>query len=385
MVEGVLRMRDALGLFLYRHLLKPVFFRMDPEKAHDSCSNLGKGLGSNILGRWLVGLAFWSANPMLRQKVAGLEFVSPVGLTAGFDKSAQLTRILPSLGFGFAELGSITGEPCEGNPKPRLWRLKKSKSLVVYYGLKNDGAEVIAERLKKTLPKVRKTALGKRFIYGVSVAKTNCQETVECKKGVDDYYKAYLLIRDYADYITINISCPNAFGGQPFTDKHSLGLLLNKLDGIYREGCPVFIKLSPDLSSAEVDDILEVSAKHKVDGFICTNLTKKRDSHKIVDKDVPELGGISGKVVGQLSDDLIERVYRATGGQKIVIGVGGVFSAEDAYRKIRLGANLVEMLTGMIFEGPSVISEINLGLVRLLRRDGFKNISEAVGMDVRER
>jgi len=383
MIKEISRARDAFIAFCYKHILKPVFFRMDPEKIHDRMVKTGKFLGITAVGRWLIRAMFYARSSLLQQKVAGLDFVSPVGLAAGFDKNIELPLVLSNMGFGFAEFGSVTGEPCEGNPKPRLWRLKKSESLVVYYGLKNKGAEILSKHLKKMKAKARRTKTGQHFIYGVSVAKTNSKDTVDRRAGIADYHKAYELMRDTADYLTVNISCPNAFGGEPFTDKESLELLLTDLDKLHVKGKPVFLKFSPDLSKKEIDDLLEVCDHHKVDGFVCTNLTKKRENHRIVDKDVPEKGGISGKAVKHLSDDLIAHIYKKTAGKKVIIGVGGVFNAEDAYAKIRLGANLVQLITGMIFVGPSVISEINLGLERLLKRDGFSNVSEAVGADVK--
>ena len=383
MFDQVLNLRNSLNKFVYKQILKRVFFSMDPEVIHDRMTRAGKFIGKNALGRLFLRMSFGGHKSELRQRLGGLDFVGPIGLAAGFDKNAELTNVLPNIGFGFAELGSVTGEPCAGNPKPRLWRLKKSQALVVYYGLKNDGAEEIAKRLAVQLPKVRATRRGKEFVFGLSVAKTNCEATCDRAVGIADYAKAYRFLRNYADYITVNISCPNAFGGQPFTDKESLQELLTELDKFYTPGKPVLIKLSPDLSEQQIDELLEVADRHKVDGFICTNLTKKRDNPKIAEGDtVPEVGGISGKVVEGMSDDLIAKVYRHYRGSKIIVGVGGVFSAEDAYAKIRLGANLIQLITGMVFEGPSLISEINLGLVRLLKRDGYKNISEAVGVDV---
>jgi dihydroorotate dehydrogenase len=371
--------RNGVTKFFYKNLLKPIFFLMDPEVVHDQMTWFGKGLGKTAVGRWLLRAEFNYENPMLSQEVRGMKFKNPIGLAAGFDKNAELTKTLPQIGFGFAELGSITGEACPGNPKPRLWRLKRSESLVVYYGLKNDGAEALSAKLKKLLP-----PKGKRdFVYGISVAKTNSPATCVTEAGVADYAKAYRLMREVADYITVNISCPNAFGGEPFTDVKSLEMLLKELDKLHVPGIPVLIKLSPDLSRKEIDNLLEVCDKHKIDGFVCSNLTKKRDNPKIKDQQVPDKGGISGKVVHDLTNDLIEHIYKRTGGKKLIMGVGGVFTAEDAYAKIRLGANLIQMITGMIFEGPSVMSEINQGLVKLLKRDGFKNVSEAVGVDVK--
>lgn len=339
-------------------------------------TKVGEVLGSNALTKSLTSLLFSYSNPLLEQNILGISFKNPIGLAAGFDKDARLTDILPAVGFGFAEVGSITGEPCEGNPKPRLWRLKKSKGLVVYYGLKNEGCQVISNRLKK-----------KRFLIpiGTSVAKTNCQETVETKAGIADYLKAYQSFTDIGSYFTLNISCPNVYGGLPFTDPEKLDLLLNETDKI-KTPKPLFLKFPPGFSDDQVDQLLKVVEKHQVDGFICTNLTKDGMNQRlnIKDKIIPGegKGGLSGKVVEDLANELIAHLYQKTKGKYIIIGCGGVSSAEDAYKKIKLGASLIQMITGMIFEGPQVISEINRGLVKLLKADGYTHISQAVGKEI---
>lgn len=362
--------------WVYAHLLKPIFFRADPEDVHDTMTMMGRILGSNPVTRWLLAWLFAFRDSRLEQTVCGIRFANPVGLSAGFDKNARLIDVIPSVGFGFIEIGSITGEPCEGNPRPRLWRLKKSQALVVYYGLKNDGAEAIAARLRERL------ARGPFGLpVGVSVAKTNCAATVDTVAGIADYVKAYRLLADIGDYTTINISCPNTFGGEPFTDAGKLDSLLTEIDRVPTRK-PIFLKLAPDITHDVVDAIIEVCKRHTVHGFVCTNLTKKRDNPLIADEDVPEKGGISGPVVRGLADDMIEYVYRATQGKYVIIGAGGVTTAEDAYRKIRLGASLLQMITAMIFQGPQVIGEINRGLVALLERDGFATIADAVGVDV---
>lgn len=367
----------AIG-FVYKNILKRIFFMIDPEKVHDGMTKTGHALGTNIITKKITAGLFSYANEKLEQDILGIHFANPIGLAAGFDKDAELTDILSEVGFGFAEVGSITGEPCEGNPKPRLWRLKESKSLVIYYGLKNPGCEAVAKKLKNIRQRRTSLWLEKFQIpIGVSIAKTNCQATADMEVGAKDYLKAYKTMQNVSSYITVNISCPNAFGGQPFTDKKSLEYLLNTLSQVPKTK-PMFIKMSPDLSEPELDDIIELAEKYNVDGFISSNLTKNRDNVKIKNA-VPDRGGMSGKVVEDLSNEMIRRIYKKTGGKKIIIGCGGVFSAEDAYFKIQAGASLIQMITGMIFEGPQIISDINLGLVKLLERDGFKNISEAVG------
>lgn len=357
--------------FLYKNILKKIFFLRDPEFVHDRMTQMGILLGSYRFTRFLTRKLFFFGDEILRHTVHGIEFKNPVGLSAGFDKDALLTDILPEVGFGFEEIGSITGEPCTGNPKPRLWRLPLSQSLIVYYGLKNEGCEKIKQRL---------TRKKFRFPLGISIAKTNCADTADTTKGIADYVKAYKVMSFIGDYDTINISCPNAFGGQPFTDKERLDLLLTELNK-YRNTKPMFIKISPDLSSSEVDDILELIEKHKINGVVCSNLTKRRDNAKIRETEIPENGGLSGKVVEDLANQQIAYIYKKTHGKLTIIGVGGIFSAEDAYKKIRLGASLVQLITGMIFEGPQLIGDINFQLTQLLKNDGFKNISEAVGKD----
>ena len=345
---------------------------MDPETIHDLMVSTGELLGKLPFSARLTSWLFYYQHPSLNQKILRIRFENPIGLAAGFDKDARLTDILPSVGFGFEEVGSITAKPYQGNKKPRLQRLKKSNSLLVNYGLKSKGAKIISEKLKN-----------KKFKYpvGISIAKTNSPETVDDKKGIADYVEGFKYFTTIGDYFTINISCPNTFGGQPFHDPKKLDALLTALDKV-RTKKPVFIKFSPDLSKPQVDGIIKVVKKHSVHGFIMGNLTKNRDNKKIFDKNFLSIGGLSGKVVEDLSNNLIKYLYQKTKGEYIIIGCGGVFTAEDAYKKIKLGASLIQLITGMVYQGPQTISQINMGLVTLLKKDGYKNISEAVGVDV---
>lgn len=346
----------------------------DAENVHDRMLNLGVFLGNHSITKFLTKKLFYFHRPVLEQNICGIHFSNPIGLAAGFDKNGQLIDIFPSVGFGFIEIGSITGKPCKGNPRPRLWRLKKSRGIVVYYGLKSDGCVAIRKRLKN-----KKSIIP----LGISVAKTNDAQTVTTKDGIDDYVKAYTTLNNIGSYATVNISCPNAFGGQPFSDPKKLNRLLTAISRV-QTNKPVFIKLPPDLTNKQLDDLLKVVRKFKISGFICSNLTKNRSDTRlrIYDKNIPANGGISGKVVEELADQQIAYIYKKTKGKYIIIGCGGVFSAEDAYKKIRLGASLVQLITGMIFEGPQLIGEINRGLVELLKRDGFTSISQAIGANV---
>jgi dihydroorotate dehydrogenase subfamily 2 len=357
--------------YSYKYLLKPIFFQFDPETIHDAMVNTGSFLGKSVSGKSLIKSLFYYQHPALQQKILGITFKNPIGLAAGFDKDAKLTNILPEVGFGFEEIGSITGEKCQGNDRPRLWRAPHSKSLIVHYGLKSEGSQAIAAKLECSSSDIP---------VGTSIAKTNSPNTVDEQAGIADYVKAFKAFVLLGDYFTINISCPNTFGGQPFTQPQELDRLLEALDKIKTKK-PIFVKFPPDLKKKQIDAILTVCSKHRVHGLILSNLTKNRNNKAIKDFKLPSYGGMSGKVVEQLSNDLIGYVYKKTKDRFIIVGVGGIFNAEDAYKKIRLGASLVQLITGMIYEGPQLIGDINRGLVKLLQKDGFKNISEAIGAD----
>jgi dihydroorotate dehydrogenase len=358
------KIKDSIVGWLYRYILKPVFFMFDPEAVHDLMSSTGSFLGSNSVTKGLTGLMFGYQDKMLEQTVCGIKFKNPLGLAAGFDKDAKLTQVLPAVGFGFEEVGSITAKAYGGNQKPRLYRLPEHKTLRVNYGLKNFGAQIVHDKLAK---------IKFMFPVGISVAKTNAQETSVVQVGIEDYFFTYKVFQDVGQYFTINISCPNTCEEKPiFAEPQNLDLLLAKLFSIPKIK-PVFIKLSPDLPEQQLMMILDVCRKYPVDGFVCTNLTKVNKFNH------PGRGGFSGKAVEELTNGLIAKVYKFYGGQKIIIGVGGVFNAQDAYKKIKLGASLIQLITGMIFQGPQLIGEINRGLVKLLEADGYKNISAAIG------
>lgn len=370
--------RQCLFRFGYKVILKPILFLFAPELIHDQALSLGAYLGKSRVARKVIQACFTYKHPALSQTIAGIHFQNPIGLAAGFDKNAELTQIIPEVGFGFAEIGSVTGLPCAGNPGQKLWRLKKTKSIVVNCGLNNVGAEVISQQLAD---------LNFKIPIGISIAKANLPSTSDELSGIKDYVRAYLAFVKYniGDYITINISCPNIYSGQLFLKPEPLAHLLAELETCrtkYNDIRPWFLKLGADLTPSEVDDIITIARRYHITGFICSNLTKNRQNKKIIDKNVPDCGSLSGTVCQTLSDNLISYIYTKTGHEFLIIGCGGIFSAEDAYRKIRLGASLLQLITGMIFEGPQLISEINYGLVRLLQKDGFRSISEAIGVDL---
>lgn len=355
---------------VYVQIVRRILFLFDPEDVHNACTRFGALLGSHKITRYIFNALFNHSYARLQNNVAGILFKSPLGLSAGFDKNARLIHVLPTLGFGFAEIGSVTGIACAGNMKPRLWRLKKSQSIQVNYGLANDGSEVIAQRLAKP----RKSTMP----IGVSVAVSNESRIKDLEQAIDDVLKAYTDCEPFADYVTINISCPNAELGQLFLRTENLNQLLVRFNKI-RTAKPVFIKMAPDLTSENIDEILNCIMHHKIDGIVCTNLTKKYS--QVSQDDELHKGGVSGKAVAQQSKDLLRYVYAKTQGSLICISSGGVFSAQDAYERIRSGASLVQVLTALIYEGPQVIADMNRELDKLLARDGFINIQQAIGVD----
>lgn len=346
---------------------------MDPEKIHDRMTTFGWLLGTNPIKRGLTAFLFKYKHPMLESEVLGIKFENPIGLSAGFDKHAKLMKVLPAVGFGFEEIGSLTGEPSSGNKGRHLWRLPKSRGLVVNYGLNNQGAEVICEKIK-----------GKKYAFpiGISLAKTNCKETADDKEGIKDHVKSFKACLDVGDYYVINVSCPNAYGGQPFNRSEALDDLFDALDKIKTEK-PIFVKLSVDTATEVLDKIVRVADKHRIQGFVFSNLTKQYDRPTIDQDELKKqkitTGGISGKPMEGASNELISHMYKTTKGKYVIMGSGGVFSAQDAYEKIKCGASLVQLITGMIYQGPQLIGEINKGLVKLLKKDGYSNISEAIG------
>jgi dihydroorotate dehydrogenase len=364
-MESAIWLRNKANSLVYKQILKRIFFMFDPELMHVTFVELGKILGKYSITKKIINLMYNYRNPVLRQRLAGIEFPNPVGVAAGFDKSAQIISIIEDVGFGFEEAGSVTARPHDGNVGKRLERVIPKKSLWVNFGLNNKGVNEISKRLQ-----------GKKYRipYGISVAKTNCMETANDKVGLKDYIHTLnkLNSMNIGSFYVLNISCPNAFGGQPFSRPEAYAALLKQVSKL-KITKPIFVKLSPDLSDKEINKIISISNKHKIAGFIISNLTKKHDRNK---------GGMSGKYLEARANEMLRYVYQKTRGKYILVGVGGIFSASDAYKKIKLGASLVQLITGMIYEGPNLISEINQGLVDLLHRDGYRNIREAVGKDV---
>jgi dihydroorotate dehydrogenase len=308
----------------------------------------------------------------LEMQVAGLRFPNPVGLAAGFDKNAFAVGAFPTLDFGFVEVGTVTPRPQVGNPSPRLFRIPADQAVINRLGFNNDGATVVARRLR----------LSPRSVpVGINLGK-NADTPLE--QAIDDYCAGLEALFDVADYVVVNVSSPNTPGLRTLQAKEKLYILLGGVQACNRslaqrrqmQPRPLFVKISPDLEPEALDDVVAAVEACAFDGIIATNTTLERGG---LTTPTTEAGGLSGRPLRQRSTAVIRHVYRRGQGRIPIIGVGGIFSADDAYEKIRAGASLVQLYTGLIYRGPGLPHRINVGLVRLLQRDGLTHLSQAVG------
>ncbi|MDA1316591.1 MAG: quinone-dependent dihydroorotate dehydrogenase [bacterium] len=364
--------------FVYKLAVKPILFLLSPEWVHEQAMWWGEKMGKVRIIRTIASRHFTYSHVSLNQKIAGMKFLNPIGLSAGYDYEAAFPQILPSIGFGFETIGTISNYPFEGNKKPRLGRLVKSKSLLVNKGFRNPGADTIVKKL---------TGMSFSFPLGISIGRTNSTKIAGTQqKAVKDVvvaFEKFLASPLKNSYYELNISCPNLKGGVSFYPPKNLKELLNALDTLTITK-PVFVKMPIEKSDREVSLMLKEIVKHTwIKGVIFGNLQKDRKYPSFIPEEIEKAGkgNFSGKPTFKRSNELIRLAYREYGKKLIIIGCGGIFSAEDAYRKIRLGASLIQMITGMIFEGPQIITQINRGLVQLLKQDGFNSISEAIGVD----
>ena len=370
---------NAISRFGYRHIAKPILFSLPPDTVHEGLMQVGSRVQKIRPLRSLLTTSWRYDNPaVLSQDIAGITYENPVGLSAGFDKNIQLLPLLKAIGFGFVTGGSVTYEPCAGNPRPWFYRLPKSKSLVVNAGLANQGINAVGQRVQG-YPK----ATFAHSVLSISVAKANSPEVVSDEDGIADYIGSLRDIKTHhlSEVVEINISCPNTYGGEPFTTPERLEALLVEVDKLHLSQ-PVYIKMPQSLPWQEFQELLEVIVSHQVTGVTIANLAKNRHEITLAD-DLPDTipGNLSGEPTAEKANELIAATYRQYGDTLVIIGVGGIFSAEDAYRKIKLGASLVGLVTGLIFEGPQLIGQINKDLVELLQRDGYTHISQAIGVD----
>jgi dihydroorotate dehydrogenase len=350
----------------YRRLVRPLLFRLDPELAHEGTVRTAELASASRGACRAVAARRPAPDPRLAVEVAGLRFRTPLGLAAGFDKSARAVPLLAALGFGHVEVGSISADPSAGNPRPRLFRLPGERAIVVHYGVPNDGSERVAERLRRPRPAVP---------LGINVVSTNRGDAGETDAEViADYVTSVRRLQGLGDYVCLNLSCPNTRDGRGFfADRARLRALLDALDGVVER--PVFIKVAPFASAGELDTFLAaVEPARYVSGF-SVNLPPGKPP-ALAGLRMP--GAVSGPPSAAAARRTLAELHRAAGGYTL-IGSGGISSAEDAYAMIRLGASLVQLYTALVYDGPRVAARITDGLARLVERDGLRHVSEAVG------
>lgn len=362
---------------LYQRFIRPLLFTLSADTVHTLVSGSAETI-ARVPGVARFAKKYFRPDfPELAQVIKGIRFTLPVGLSAGFDKNAQYVSFADMFGFGFSEIGSVTGAAYKGNDGPHVRRLIASRSLVINYGLASDGVLAIEKRLQRVHPKIP---------IGISVAKSNLPEYVG-ERAVQDYVAVFKKMYPYADYLTINISCPNTFDGTPFTDGVKCEQLLSRI-AIERNAQQrrkmVFVKINPDIDRTSLDGIISLVNAYDIDGFVIGNLIKNgaRYAHTLTDPSEYNPawpGGLSGDPVRAISTECIRYVFKKTEGKKIIIGCGGIFTGDDAYEKICAGATLCQLITAFIFQGPLTLRRIHIRLHELLVRDGFSHVHDAIG------
>lgn len=343
---------------MYKFLLKPLLFSLPPEKAHHFTVSLLKVILAIPLLSNLFKATYSVKNEKLKRQLFGLEFQNPVGLAAGFDKDGKYFSAMAGLGFGFIEVGTVTPKPQIGNPQPRLFRLPKDKALINRMGFNNEGVDALVERLKKGKPN--------NVIIGGNIGKN---KTTPNENAIDDYAIGFEKLFPYVDYFVVNVSSPNTPNLRSLQDKEPLSKLLTylqKLNFQKSKPKPILLKIAPDLNNAQLDDILEIVETTKIDGIIATNTTISRADLATDEQRIKDIGngGLSGVPVRSRSTEVIRYLHQQSKGKVKIIAVGGIRSAADAIEKIKAGAVLVQVYTGLIYEGPALIKNINRALAK---------------------
>ena len=345
-------------------ILRPYIFSLDPEVAHDLAI---KSLKFNFIPKNFFKV---EGEEMLKINLFDKDLKNPIGLAAGFDKSAEVYNSLYKFGFGFVEVGTVTPKRQLGNNKPRVFRLEEDKALINRLGFNNDGLEIISNRISSNMP---------TDILGINIGPN--KETID---KIKDFNLCLSELHSKADYITINISSPNTEGLRNFHEKEYLNKLLKSLLTIRKQKKihkPIFLKISPDIKDADIGNIVELVLKNDIKGIILSNTTdKNRQNLKNVKKN--EVGGLSGAPIKDLSTELIKKFYKELRGKISIIGVGGVDSGQTAFEKISAGANAVQLYTGMVYKGPGIIKDIKKELIKILKKEKLNNVTEAVGISL---
>ncbi|MBC8300041.1 MAG: quinone-dependent dihydroorotate dehydrogenase [Pelagibacterales bacterium] len=338
---------------MYKKIIRPILFLFDTEKVHNFTFLFFKIILNLPFIGYIVRKIYSVENKKLHKKIFGLEFKNPVGLAAGFDKDAKLYNELTCFGFGFIEVGTVTPKAQNGNPKKRLFRLVDDEGVINRMGFNNDGMSKITARLKKN----------KNVLIGGNIGKN---KSTPNNQAVNDYLLCFNYLHDFVDYFVVNVSSPNTPNLRELQNKEPLIEILKaiKTENLTKsKPKPILLKISPDLSKNNISDIVEIVLSLKIDGIVATNTTIKRNNLK--SKNINEPGGLSGKPILERSNEVIRYISEKSKGSIPIIGVGGIHSAQDAIDKINAGADLVQIYTGFIYEGPSLIRSINKALVEM--------------------
>ncbi len=371
---------QSLTSTLYKNIIKPILFQIPADTVHDFFLKSGKVLSHSVVAKNIIQNLWAYQNSILTQNIHGLRVANPIGLSAGFDYNADLVPLLPSLGFGFHTVGTLTHEAYAGNTPPMLGRLPKSQSLLVNKGFKNKGIKNVLSSIQS---KNRQAPLG------ISIGATN-KVYASFEEMLDNLVAGFRDANTFSDfdYFELNISCPNLLNLENLSDQigspTGLQKALERLTHLQLQR-PVFIKMPLERNNDEVRIICDIAAQYSfIKGLIFANLVKDRSNPAFDPEEIKKAGkgNFSGRPTQKQSDELISFVYRHYGNRFTIIGSGGVFTAEDAYRKIKLGASLVQMITGMVYMGPQQIGLINKGIVDLLNKDGFSSVSQAIGTGI---
>ena len=337
---------------MYKALIRKIFFLFDAEKVHHFTFSILKFIFKLPLVATIVKNIYKVEDPKLERNLFGLTFKNPVGLAAGFDKNAQLFNEFANFGFGFVEIGTVTPKPQDGNPKKRIFRLIEDEALINRMGFNNDGVEVVSKRLRK-----RKSDI----IIGGNIGKNKVTPN---ETAVQDYIINFEALFDVVDYFVVNVSSPNTPNLRDLQEKEPLTKLLNELqekNNLHNVRKPILLKIAPDLTNSQLEDIIDIVKITKIDGVIATNTTISREGLTANDKN--ETGGLSGKPLTKRSTEVIRFLSERSNKAFPIIGVGGIHSAQDAIEKIQAGADLIQIYTGFIYEGPVLVKKINKAIL----------------------
>ena len=345
-------------------ILRPFLFNLDPETAHDLAI---KSLKFNYLPRKMFEV---ENEQILNIELLGKNFPNPIGLAAGFDKSGEVYNSLLKFGFGFIEIGTVTPLKQFGNPKPRIFRLEDDSALINRLGFNNDGIEIIKNRIKSEK---------KKGVVGINIGPNK-----NTKDQKNDFCIGLKNFFDIADYITVNISSPNTEGLRDFHDQEKLEdllLALNKIKSENKINIPLLLKISPDIKDNQISEIADTAIINDISGIILTNTTNSNKDKLISDFKIED-GGLSGEPLQQISTNIIKKFYKQLNGKIPIIGVGGVNSGKSAYEKIIAGASLLQLYTGLVYKGPSIVKNIKKELIQILKVEGLNNIKDAIGKNL---